>query len=116
MGYYPHPVEIEYKSDDDMLHMTFSDDHISPFPAKYLRGYCPCARCQGHSGGGPKWQEITHHRQIEVVDVQQVGNYAVTIIWADGHDTGIYSFKALREMCPCPECMPEGLPEEERVF
>ncbi len=114
MGYFPHPVEIEYKSARDALRMRFSDDHISVYPTPYLRGYCPCAHCQGHSGGPPKWQPITAHRQVEVIDVQQVGNYALTITWGDGHDSGIYSFNKLREMCPCPECMPEGLPEEER--
>ena len=116
MGYYPHPVEIEYKSAEDALHMVFSDDHVSVFPTKYLRGYCPCARCQGHSGGSPDWIEPTRREQIEVLDVQPVGNYALTITWGDGHDTGIYSFNNLRDICPCAECMPEGLPEQERVF
>jgi len=116
MGYYPHPVEIEYRSDDDILYMVFSDDHVSEFPTPYLRGYCPCARCQGHSGSEPKWQELRLHRQVEVVDVDQVGGYALSITWADGHDTGIYSFQKLREMCPCSECMPDGLPPQERSF
>ena len=116
MGYFPHPTEIEYKSADDLLHMVFSDDHVSVFPTLYLRGYCPCARCQGHSGGDPEWQDISMERQIEVIDVQPVGNYALTITWGDGHDTGIYSFEKLRQMCPCEECMPEGLPEQEQTL
>ena len=116
MSYYPHPVEIEYKSDDDALHMVFSDDHVAVYPTLYLRGFCPCAHCQGHSGRQPQWQEITEQRQIEVVDVQPVGNYALTITWADGHDTGIYSFNSLRKMCPCSDCMPDGLPEEQTTL
>ncbi len=116
MGYHPHPVEIEYKSDRQVLLMVFSDDHEAAYPTPYLRGYCPCARCQGHSGHEPQWQPITHERQVEVVDVQPVGNYALTISWADGHDTGIYSFERLRQICPCPGCMPEGLPPKERTY
>lgn len=116
MGYYPHPVEVEYKSAHHALHMTFSDDHVSVFPTHYLRGYCPCAHCQGHSGGPAKWNPSTSLRQIEVEDVQPVGNYALAITWGDGHDSGIYSFQKLRELCPCPECMPDGLPEEERTL
>lgn len=116
MGYYPHPVEIEYQSAHQSLRMVFSDDHISVFPAVYLRGYCPCAHCQGHSGGPPKWKQSTHRRQVEVVNVEPVGGYALTITWGDGHDTGIYTFQWLREVCPCPECLPEGLPEHERRF
>jgi DUF971 family protein len=116
MGYYPHPVEIEYKSATDALLMVFSDGHTSVFPTLYLRGYCPCARCQGHSGGPPDFLSVTEHEQIEVIDVQPVGSYALTITWADGHDTGIYSFQKLREMCPCPECLPQGLPAYQREF
>lgn len=116
MGYFPHPVEIEYHSEHDVLKMVFSDDHVAEYPTPYLRGYCPCARCQGHSGSEPEWQPIERRRQIEVVDIEQVGSYALSITWGDGHDTGIYSFEKLREMCPCDECNPEGLDEHERVF
>lgn len=114
MGYYPHPVEIEYKSATNALVMVFSDDHVSAYPTPYLRGYCPCARCQGHSGDRAKWQEITTRAQVAVLNVEPVGNYALMISWGDGHDTGIYSFQKLREMCPCPKCKPEGLPDHER--
>lgn len=114
MSWYPHPTEIDYKASENLLRMTFSDGHVSEFPTRYLRGYCPCAYCQGHGSGPPKWQEVTHQRQINVADVSQVGNYALCIVWEDGHDTGIFSFQNLRAMCPCPECMPEGLPEEKR--
>lgn len=116
MSYVPHPVEIEYKSADDALHMVFSDDHVAVYPTPYLRGYCPCARCQGHSGGAPRWQPLTSRRQIEVVDVEPVGNYALAITWGDGHDTGIYAFRSLRDRCPCPKCRPQGLEEKERSF
>ena len=40
----------------------------------------------------------------ELVHVDGVGNYAVSPTWADGHDTGIYSFRLLRELCPCDAC------------
>jgi len=35
-----------------------------------------------------------------------VGNYALSIIWGDGHDTGIYSYRWLRQLCACPTCRP----------
>lgn len=114
MGYHPHPVEIEYQSASNALHMVFSDDHVSVYPTAYLRGYCPCAHCQGHSGGPPEFQPLNSPAQIEVVDVHQVGSYALNITWADGHDSGIYSWQLLRQMCPCPECRPQGLPDEVR--
>ncbi|RAL21193.1 hypothetical protein DL240_13760 [Lujinxingia litoralis] len=113
MGYVPHPTEIEYKSAQRALRMSFSDDHESVYPTRYLRGFCPCARCQGHTSGPHRF--IEHEpAQAEVVDVRQVGNYAINIVFADGHDTGIYSFQRLRELCPCPRCMPTGLKDEYR--
>ena len=41
--------------------------------------------------------------------VEIVGNYALGMFWTDGHDTGIYSFHRLRDMCPCRVCKPAGL-------
>lgn len=114
MSYVPHPTAIEYAKAEGLLKMEFSDDHPAEYPTRYLRGYCPCARCQGHSSGPPKWQEVSSPRQIEILDVNQVGSYALCIVWGDGHDTGIYSFDNLRKMCPCSACMPEGLPDEKR--
>jgi len=42
-------------------------------------------------------------------DLEPVGNYALRFTWGDGHNTGIYSFDLLRSLCPCRECLPEGL-------
>lgn len=114
MGYYPHPTEIEYQSAADLLRMVFSDDYVCVFPTVYLRGYCPCAHCQGHSGGPAKWVQPTSRKQVEVVNIQQVGNYALTITWGDGHDSGIYSFQLLRKMDP--QLKEEGIPAHERFL
>jgi DUF971 family protein len=42
--------------------------------------------------------------QLSLTDLHLVGNYAVSPHWADGHKTGYYPFRLLRERCPCPEC------------
>jgi len=54
-----------------------------------LRGYCPCAGCQGHSGT-ISFQEGKNH---ELRDIKAVGNYALSLVWGDQHDTGIFSFE-----------------------
>jgi DUF971 family protein len=48
--------------------------------------------------------------QTTLVDLHEVGRYAIQPVWQDGHDTGIYSFDLLRRLCACPECAagPEG--------
>ena len=43
-------------------------------------------------------------QQIQLTDLHLVGNYAVSPHWADGHKTGYYPFRLLRDRCPCPDC------------
>jgi DUF971 family protein len=40
----------------------------------------------------------------ELMHLEAVGNYAIAFTWADGHDTGIYTFRWLRGLCPCEDC------------
>jgi DUF971 family protein len=60
-------------------------------PHSVLRGYCPCAGCQGHSG------EIRYQAggNEDLRDIEAVGRYALGLKWGDGHGTGIYSFEFL---------------------
>lgn len=60
-------------------------------PHSILRGYCPCAGCQGHSG------RIAYQagRDLDLREVKAVGNYALALTWGDGHSSGIYSFDYL---------------------
>ena len=76
------------------MEIDWADGHRSRYPHELLRGYCPCAHCQGHEGpivyvdGG----------DLELDDVQPVGNYALRLVWRDGHQTGIYSHRFLRSL------------------
>lgn len=103
MGWYPHPTAFEYIKDQHLLRITFSDDKTFDYDTMILRGYCPCAHCQGHGSRPLQWIEPKYPTQIEVSDITQVGNYAACIAWADGHNTGVYSFEYLRELIDRPE-------------
>ncbi len=96
----PEPIEVRHEKGAHRVVLTWDDGHVSPFALDYLRSWCPCAGCQGHapvaSNLNLTGQELTH---IEVV-----GNYALAPTWADHHDTGIYTFRLLRRLCPCAEC------------
>ena len=94
----PKPVAIEYIKSEHLLRVAFDHGQTYEYPTVYLRGYCPCALCQGHGSGPPKWVEVTHWLQASVENVTPVGNYALCIVWADGHDTGIYTFASLLEI------------------
>jgi DUF971 family protein len=96
---YPQPVEIRHEKGARRVVVFWDDDHASTYGIDYLRSWCPCAMCQGHQT--PKYQE---HRDQELQALELVGNYAVSPVWGDNHNTGIYSFRLLRGLCPCDDC------------
>ena len=113
------PVQVDLYSLEKCLEITWDDNHISRYPYWYVRGYCPCAHCQGH-GGPIRFVEADMHPDVS--DISEVGNYALTIAFKGGHRTGIYTFSYLRTMCPCAACREHlgdahavlGLPEHVR--
>jgi prepilin-type processing-associated H-X9-DG protein len=110
----PYPTEIRRLPEEGRLRVTWADGHVSEYDYSYLRGYCPCAMCQGHTADA-----IRFHRPpgpVSAWTIEPVGNYAVAIHWSDGHGTGIYRFDFLRDLCPCPVCGgdPEATPPIDR--
>lgn len=99
-GSMPAPVEVRRRAADRLLEVSWSDGHRSEYPFAYLRGWCPCAGCQGH--GGEK--RYVHAANTDLESIAVVGNYALQLHWGDGHETGIYTYQYLRELCPCDQC------------
>ena len=98
----PNPVKIKAPHGASVMQVEWSDGHKGVYPHEILRGYCPCAECQGHSGT-IKFREGGN---LEIRDLATVGNYAITIKWGDDHGSGIYNFEYLRMLCRCAECDP----------
>lgn len=94
--------------------IDWKDGHHSEYSCAYLRDECPCATCTGAHGTTPEKTSYStpassspfqmYRPAIRMADVEPAGNYAVRIVWNDGHSTGIYSFEHLRRICPCAEC------------
>ena len=100
------PVSIKADRTAGLLTIDWADGHRSEFDATALRLLCPCAFCQGEAGR-PGWLDTNPTLtaiQSQLVDARLVGAYALAPTWADGHDTGYYTFDSLRENCPCSEC------------
>jgi DUF971 family protein len=95
-------TEVRRLPDGRRLHLTWSDGHGADYEHEYLRGWCPCAACQGHSG--LKIRFLPPAQPVSPTTIQPVGNYAISIAWSDGHGSGIYRFDFLREICPCERC------------
>ncbi len=87
------------------LQITWADGHLSRYPMGGLRKACPCVFCQGgHENMGKPvdpaiFLEPSEHDRL-IARIVQVGNYAIQIVWNDGHQTGIYRYERLRSMCP----------------
>lgn len=88
------PSRVKAPHGAKSLEITWADGHVSAFPHDLLRGYCPCATCQGHSGT----IRFVEGGNLELVSLEQVGNYALSFRWGDAHDTGIYTFRFLRKL------------------
>ena len=82
------------------MRITWDDGHAGEYQEEYLRGYCPCALCQGH-GAQRKFITVPG---TALLDIRAVGNYAIEFRWQDGHSTGIYTYEYLRAICPCAVC------------
>lgn len=99
-----YPTLIEQKREARELHVDWEDGHHSVYRLRYLRGFCPCAHCQGHAQGAWIFNPV---EDPTITKIEEVGAYAVNIAYSDGHSTGIYSFEILRELCPCDVCQRE---------
>ena len=90
------------------IKIAWSDGHESQYALEHLRKNCPCATCR-HERESPAPPTPPNPFQMykpttRLKNAEAVGRYAVRLVWADGHDTGIYSFDLLRDLCPCAEC------------
>ncbi len=112
----PEPLTITADVDERLLRVEWADGHRSVYAFEALRWACPCATCRGE-WGRPGLLDATDRltpEQTDLVDLRQVGRYAICPIWADGHSTGIFTYRALRDLCPCAECAGRGATSDER--
>lgn len=92
----PWPVEIRVETADKALEVDYDDGSRFRLPAEFLRVHSPSAEVKGHGPG----QEVTvaGKRDVAIASVEPVGNYAVRLLFDDGHDTGLYSWDYLYEL------------------
>lgn len=92
----PVVTEIRLNKAERVLHVTFDDGTRWPLPAEYLRVESPSAEVQGH--GPDQKQIVPGKRDVAIIGIEPVGNYAVRLTFDDLHDTGIYSWEYLHEL------------------
>ena len=97
-----HPTNFKKLNDESVL-LKWEDGREFNISVKYLRDRCPCASCAGES---VLWREykpsplqILTPGKYDLKSAEVVGNYAIALTWADGHNTGLYAFDHLRRIC-----------------
>lgn len=96
MNVEPAPTEIKLRRQSRMLEVSFDDGSRYELPLEFLRVHSPSAEVKGH---GPGQETLVLGKQnVAITAVEQVGQYAVRLVFDDGHDSGLYSWKYLREL------------------
>lgn len=90
------PKEIRLHQKSGVLDIEFEDGTVHELPAEYLRVYSPSAEVQGHGPG----QSVLQHgkRDVKIAALEPQGNYAIKIVFSDGHDSGIFSWAYLKDL------------------
>jgi DUF971 family protein len=89
----PLPTEITLHQASRVLEVSFADGKTFKLPCEFLRVYSPSAEVRGHGPGQETLQ--TGKKNVGIVSIEPVGQYAVQFKFSDGHDTGIYSWDLL---------------------
>lgn len=89
-------TDLRLNRAERMLHVTFDDGAEFALSAEYLRVESPSAEVQGH--GPDQKQTVPGKRDVAIIAIEPVGNYAVRLVFDDLHDTGIYSWDYLNEL------------------
>ena len=89
-----YPLEILLDKDKKKINVKFNNQKHFTITAELLRVESPSAEVQGH--GGPK-TIVKNKQNVNIEDIQLVGNYAVRIIFSDGHNSGLYTWDKLLE-------------------
>jgi DUF971 family protein len=92
----PIPTEIKLRRVSRVLEVSFDDGSRFELPFEYLRVHSPSAEVKGH---GPGQETLVLGKEnVDIRAVDPVGQYAVRLVFDDGHDSGLYTWKYLREL------------------
>jgi DUF971 family protein len=97
------PKDLRLQLAEQRLVIDWKDGGRTEIPAATLRRNCPCATCKGEraaESGNPLPILKADPAKLRAVGAKLVGNYALQLVWSDGHDAGIYDFRFLRSLTP----------------
>lgn len=93
----PQPTAITLHQASRVLELVFEDGRTFRLPYEFLRVQSPSAEVRGHGPGQETLQ--VGKRQVTIRSVEPVGHYAIKPVFSDGHESGIFSWDYLYELC-----------------
>jgi DUF971 family protein len=99
----PVPENLVVHQKSKVLELTYADENKYLLPFEFLRVHSPSAEVRGHGPG----QEVlqTGKRNVSILNLEPVGNYAIKPTFTDGHDSGLFTWEYLLELCQNQETM-----------
>lgn len=91
------PTEITLHQQSKTLEIAFDDGGRYTLPFEFLRVFSPSAEVRGHGPGQETLQ--TGKRKVLLTNIEPVGSYAVKLTFDDGHDSGLYTWEYLHDLC-----------------
>ena len=93
----PPPTDLKFHKRSRELEVRFADGMNARLSAEYLRVHSPSAEVKGHGAG--EGILVTGKEAVNIASIEPVGLYAVRIVFDDGHNTGLYTWSGLYELC-----------------
>jgi DUF971 family protein len=93
----PPPTDLKYHKRSRELEVRFADGMNARLSAEYLRVHSPSAEVKGHSAG--EGILVTGKETVGIQAIEPVGLYAVRLVFDDGHNTGLYTWNVLYDLC-----------------
>jgi DUF971 family protein len=105
------PLKIKLDKKERQLFIEWNDGHNTKIDFGLLRLACPCATCRGgheNMSSEPDSKvfssQLPNDNMSEIANMEMVGSYALSVVWGDGYQYGIYTWHYLRALCNCEKC------------
>lgn len=92
----PYPLDIKLLQKTRVLEIQFNNGEKFILPCEYLRVFSPSAEVKGH--GQFEGKLISGKKEVNIINIEPIGHYAVKLLFDDGHNTGIYSWETLYDL------------------
>lgn len=93
----PVPSALTLRTQSQLLDVEFPDGVAGALSAEYLRTHSPSAEVTGHSAG--EGMLVVGKERVRILRIEPVGRYAVRLVFDDGHDTGLFTWRVLYDLC-----------------